>query len=178
MEFEKWEEIKGFNGRYFVSTLGNIKSVYTYRYNNKTKKPELLYRAKILKASIDKQGYKTVNLWNNGQKKTYKIHRLVAKTFIPNPNNYLVINHIDENKMNNDISNLEWCTQKHNILHSVKKLAQRRKIVRDDGKEYESIADALRDLGLKTNHISDVCNGKRKRTGGHKFLYREVQYGI
>lgn len=75
---------------------------------------------KILKTSTqkvnDNYGRSVVNLYKDKDKKTYKIHRLVAEAFIPNPNNYNVINHIDGNPLNNKVDNLEWCTQKQNLM--------------------------------------------------------------
>lgn len=178
MELEKWKEIKGFKGKYFVSNLGNIRSAYTSRYNKKFKRAVIIERIKDLKQCVDKQGYKIVTLYKNNKRKTYKVHRLVAETFIPNPKALPVINHINENKIDNNVKNLEWCTQKQNVIHSIKRLSQRRRIVRNDGKEYESIADAMKELGLKSNHISDVCNGKRKKAGGYSFRYKEANYGV
>ena len=175
---ELWKEIEGFNKRYFISNKGKIRSEYTYRYNKRTKKVEKVVRTKFLKQTTDRQGYKVVSLYNNNFKKTYKVHRLVANAFILNLNNLLVVNHIDENKINNDVTNLEWCTQKDNVLHSIHKLLQKRKIIRSDGKVFNSITQAMKEMKLKSNHISDVCNGKRKSTGGYTFKYEEENYGI
>ena len=157
---EEWKEIAGTNGNYFVSNLGNVKSEYWKK-------------GKILTPSADKNGYLFVGIRKNGIKRAYTIHRLVAEAFIPNPQKHTVVNHIDENKKNNKVTNLEWCTQKHNVLHSINRLSQRRKIVRSDGKEYASIADAMREMNLKSNHISDVCRGKRQKAGGYGFKYKE-----
>lgn len=178
MEFEKWQQIIGFNDRYLISNLGNIKSLYTFRYNKGTMKVEKILRIKKLKPVIDRQGYLVVKLYKNNFGKTFKIHRLVAKAFVDNPNNYNVVNHKNEIKTDNRASNLEWCNQKYNVRYSANKLPQKRKIIREDGKEYNSITEALKELGLKTNHISDVCNGKRVKTGGYSFKYKEELYGV
>jgi len=113
---EEWKDIKGFEGLYQVSNLGQIKSLYFT--SNKTKKK--YRRDKILKQQKDKQGYMTIRLSYFGKDKTYKTHRLVAKTFIPNIENKLEINHIDGNKANNIVSNLEWTTRSENQKHAYK----------------------------------------------------------
>lgn len=99
---EEWKDIEGYEGLYQVSE-GEVKSL---NYN-KTKKE------RVLKKSIV-GGYYTVNLHKDGVMKTYYVHKLVAEAFIPNPDNLPCINHKDENKLNNSVSNLEWCTVKYN----------------------------------------------------------------
>ena len=95
----KPKDIPGYEGLYGITKDGKI-------YNLKYKR--------FLKAASDKDGYLRINLSKNGQKVSYRVHRLVALTYIPNPNNYPIINHKDENKQNNNVSNLEWCTHKYN----------------------------------------------------------------
>ena len=111
---EIWKDIKGYEGLYQISNLGRVKSIsrkintfYGYR---KTKE-------KILKSSYDKDGYLKITITNNWKHKTHKIHRLVAEAFIPNPDNKPTINHIDGNKLNNSIDNLEWATRKEQTKH-------------------------------------------------------------
>lgn len=109
---EKWRDIRGYEGLYQVSNLGNVKS-----FNNRIKHKNPM----ILKQTIDrKNGYLTVSLSRNGKKKVYRVHKLVASIFIDNSNSYPVINHKDGNKLNNCVNNLEWCTYKQNIIHSWK----------------------------------------------------------
>lgn len=69
--------------------------------------------------SINDEGYHKVTLYKNSSRKTFSVHRLVACTFIDNPNNYKIVNHIDGNKSNNSVSNLEWCTSSHNRNHAI-----------------------------------------------------------
>ena len=95
-----WKDIKGYEGLYQISNLGNVYSIK----NNK-----------LLKLHISHKGYVVVCLYKNKKQHTQQIHRLIAQAFIPNPNNYPQINHIDGNKKNNQINNLEWCTQSYNI---------------------------------------------------------------
>ena len=106
---EKWTDIKNYENCYQVSNLGNIRSLP----RNGTIK-----HIRILKPYIDNHGYYIVTLSCKNIKKTYKIHRIVAETFINNPNNKTQINHIDGNKLNNNINNLEWCTILENNIHA------------------------------------------------------------
>lgn len=101
---EKWKDIKKYEGKYQVSNLGNVRSLNYHREN----------KIKRLKKSNDKAGYLVVGLCKNGKIRTYKVHRLVAEAFIFNPDNLPQINHKDENKNNNSVFNLEWCTSKYN----------------------------------------------------------------
>lgn len=115
MNKEIWKDIKGYEELYQVSNLGNVRSLdrYVKQLNNNTI-IERIYKGKILKNNIASNGYSRVVLQNR-KPKTFLVHRLVAEAFIPNPNNYLYINHKDEDKTNNHASNLEWCTQSYNI---------------------------------------------------------------
>ena len=101
---EKFVEISGYNGIYEISSFGNVIS------NNFGKR-------KILKQSTMTSGYKMVVLKKDGKQKSFSIHRLMAIAFLPNENNLPQVNHKDGNKLNNDLSNLEWCTQSQNIQH-------------------------------------------------------------
>lgn len=103
---EKWKNILGFDGNYQISNYGNVKSFI----NNIILKPGIASKRN------NKQGYKVVNL----KGKLYYIHRLVAEAFIPNIANKPQINHIDGNKLNNKVDNLEWCTNSENIKHAYK----------------------------------------------------------
>ena len=101
---EIWKDIEGYKGMYMVSSLGRVKTLIG-RYKNVT----------ILKESIKNNGYCSITLYKNKKPHHYWVHRLVAQAFIPNPNNYPVVNHKDENPKNNCVENLEWCTQEYNI---------------------------------------------------------------
>lgn len=104
---EEWRDIQGYEGLYQVSTQGNVVS---YKRN---------IDGKILKPGKDRYGYSIVVLQHFKDPKTQHIHRLVAKTFLKNPNNYLEVNHIDGVKTHNDVNNLEWCTREYNRKHAV-----------------------------------------------------------
>lgn len=113
---EIWKPIKGYEGIYEISNFGKVKSIrYFNHVNNK-----IYSREKMLKLSLNEKGYFRVGLYKSGKEIKFKVHRLVAENFIPNPNKYNEVNHIDGNKQNNCVDNLEWCTHSHNIKEAVK----------------------------------------------------------
>lgn len=114
---EIWKEIKDYPN-YQVSNLGRVKTLKYYSNIHK----KYYDRELILKEKDNKYGYKFISLGcgKRGERKNIAIHRLVAQAFIPNPNNYKEVNHIDGNKSNNKVNNLEWCTRQENVLHSYK----------------------------------------------------------
>ena len=101
---EEWKYIEGYEGLYQVSNYGRVRSLF-YRKKNQV---QLLKLRKVTK------GYLQVALWKNRKRKDFMVHKLVAEAFIPNPNNYPQINHKDEDKTNNCVENLEWCTNEYN----------------------------------------------------------------
>jgi hypothetical protein len=119
---EIWKDIPEYEGFYQVSNIGNIKSLD--RYVEVNRKGGLFYTKKegrTILPNIDRYGYKKLNLYHNKyNRKTFTVHRLVAIAFIPNPENYDQINHIDGDKLNNHVDNLEWCNAKQNHTHAVK----------------------------------------------------------
>lgn len=166
---EIWKDIEGFEGLYQVSNLGRVKSFYTNR---------------ILKCSTHPQGYLTVTLCKDSTKYTKKIHRLVAQAFIPNPDNKPEVNHIDENKTNNNLSNLEWSTRKENVNHGTRnKRASKTlsipiiatNIRSGESQEFYGASECARQLGLNQGHIPSVLKGRRRQTGGYTFEYKGVE---
>ena len=177
MEYEKeiWEDIPDYEGLYKISNYGRIKSLHNYKRNG----------TDILKPRINKHGYLHIGLRKNKQRKWICLHRLIAKTFIPNPNNLPCINHKDENKLNNSINNLEWCTIKYNncygtrIKRVVEKNKMRKEILKYDLKgnfmqEYKSISEAGRKNNIIISSISLCCSGKYKQAGGYIWKYKGV----
>ena len=124
MENLIWKPIVGYEGLYEVSNTGLIKSLNCYNY----KEPRLL---KLRRRS---DGYLNVGLSKNNVTKTKTVHRIVAEAFIPNPNNLEMINHKDENRANNNVDNLEWCTRAYNQLYSIKLHPERKKVFGDNFK--------------------------------------------
>jgi hypothetical protein len=107
MNKEKWLPIIGFEGLYEISSKGNVKSLY---FN----------KERIMKPCKDGWGYLTAYIAKDNIKKRVKIHRFVALYFVPNQDKKPFVNHIDNNKLNNNAENLEWCTQKENIQHAIR----------------------------------------------------------
>lgn len=114
---EQWRDINGYEGLYQVSNLGNIKSLQRVQcYIDADKRiRKRITREKQLVPAPNGKHYLGVTLYKNGRGRTKTIHRLVAETFIPNPLGLTQVNHKDENKTNNTVGNLEWCTCKYNI---------------------------------------------------------------
>ena len=111
---EIWKDVVGYEGFYQVSNLGNVKRVGSFRGVNKA------YLQNYYLTPVDNgKGYLRIKLTINNKSKRIMLHRIIAEAFLPNPNNYPVINHINGNKKDNQITNLEWCTQSQNCLHSV-----------------------------------------------------------
>ena len=168
---ETWKEIAGYEGIYEVSDLGRVKSLG----NNKSKKE------KILKPLNNTRGYLQVMLCKDGHTKRLLVHRLVAKAFIPNPNNLETINHKDEDKTNNFVSNLEWMSIKDNTNYGTrnKRMAEAlsKKVQMFDKSTGELLAtfpstmEAGRKTGINQSHICSCCNGNRKSAGGFVWGY-------
>ena len=179
-EQEIWKDIKGYEGLYQVSNIGRIKSLK--KYHGKTE--NWIEREIILKPQISNTGYYRVRLSNKGVK-VFSVHRLVAKAFIENPNDYKEVNHIDGNKINNCSINLEWCSrsqnEKHAYLTGLAKSTKRKKINQYDLngnfiKEWDCIRLAEKELRISQSNIIYVCKGKRKSAGN--FIWRYVNDNI
>ena len=169
---EMWKEIEGFDGKIFVSNRGRIKSE--------------LRNGTILKSQADRKGYHRVRVTVDQVKHTLKIHREVAKAFIPNPNNLSQVNHIDGNKSNNAVDNLEWVTNRENALHALsnglwesfisgsiaENEKRKKRVIATNGDktiEFESVSSAERYFGSR--HIVDVLKGRRSHCKGWRFRY-------
>ena len=184
MEQEIWKDVKGYEGLYQASINGKIKSINHIRKNGTN---EYVQKGKILKFNLNSNGYYRVRLSKNGIAKTYRVNRLIALTFIENPLNKKTVNHINGNKLDNRVENLEWATEReqaihrHNILKvpysDCKKCheANKKKIIRSDGKIYNSLQEAKQDLNNTNAHITEVCQGKLKKTCGYSFKYLESE---
>ena len=110
---ETWKDIKGFEGLYQISDYGRVKSL-------SRKCGRVIRKEKLLTIHMTKDGYPKVRLQHGEEDKTARVHRLVAETFIPNPNGYETVNHIDGNKLNCHVSNLEWCNRSEQMYHAYK----------------------------------------------------------
>lgn len=115
---EQWKDIKGYEGLYEVSNLGNVRSLDRIV---KRGQGYMIKEGRILAQFYEeKKGYYQVALAKDGKAKKYRVHRLVALAFLDNPSNYTDVNHKDEVKTNNNVDNLEWCTRKYNNNYGTK----------------------------------------------------------
>ena len=169
MEEEIWCPIKGYEGLYGVSDQGRVRSLK-------------FGKERILKQGRNNSGYLQVCLCKNGEMKNYRIHRIVAQTFIPNPDNLPEVNHIDENKENNSVQNLEWCDRKYNINYGTRNQRQSEKLSKPIlqytkyGKlvrEWKSTRDVERNLGYFHNSISNCCTGRYKSAYGFIWKFKD-----
>lgn len=168
-KLEIWKDIKGYEGFYQSSTFGRARSLDTYR---KSRNGTVRFcKGRILKLKTNNQGYLQVNLYKNGKVKTFRVHRLVAEAFLPNPDNLPEVNHKDENKLNNCVSNLEWCTSSYNNNYGtrIEKVSKKQsKPVLQytlDGKfvrEWKSTAECGRN-GYNHGAVAACCRGELKK---------------
>ena len=187
---EIWKDVPGWEGYYQASTLGRIRGVDRRIWNGKgyfTKK------GVILKHCYDKRGYPRVCFRRGDKPKVFTVHRLIALTFIPNPENKRTVNHKDGIKTNNFLDNLEWNTYSENTRHAVKNglhkgnPSWKGKYGKDHNKSKEviqislidgfeinrfgSIKEAERKTNISSQSISNVCLGKRNKAGGFKWRH-------
>lgn len=171
---EVWKDIEGYEGLYQVSNKGRVKSLGNGKSNNS--------KERTLKLTKNKDGYLKISLFKNGKIKSYLVHRLVATTFIPNPDNLSEINHIDENKENNCANNLEWCNRIYNINYGTameRSSRSRTKSVIGVNKvsglilSFKSAQEAEMQTGVNHCNIYKCCNGKLKSAGNYYWMYAE-----
>ena len=178
---EQWLGIIGFEGLYQVSNLGRVKSL---EKSYVTGRGWIRHQEeKLLKPRKTKFGYLQITLCKNGKIKHLTVHRLVALHFLPNPNNLPMVNHKDENKENNIASNLEWCDAKYNTNYGTARerlakalsipILQIEKETNKIIKEWFSIMQVERELGIHHSSIIQCCKGERKTAGGFKWKYKK-----
>lgn len=169
---EEWRPVVGYEGLYEVSNFGRIVAC------EKIDKSGILRKRKILKP-CKRKGYCIIGLGTVGNRKTRSVHRLVAEAFIPNPQNFPQVNHKDENKSNNNIDNLEWCTNDYNIhygsgiirkSHGVVQLSKSHEIIN----KYNSILEASKKTGIAKTSIYNAAHGRQNSAGGFLWMYISV----
>ena len=165
---EIWKDIVGYEGKYEISNKGNVKTL-SYKRTGK----ERLLSERIT------AGYNRVALYNDGEISNKLVHRLVAEHFIPNPNNYKEVNHIDGNKLNNHFENLEWVSAKQNSTHAVisklRILPTYKVIQKHIGgtiiKEWNSVCEICDQCGYESSVIYKCCENKLDTAYGYKWEY-------
>lgn len=166
---EKWKDIPGYEGIYQVSNTGKIKSVSHYTRNN-TNGGMRLTKGKILSQYKMPNGYLQVKLSKNEVREKHYVHRLVASVFINNVNNMSDVNHIDGDKENNCIDNLEWCSHKDNQIHMVKRRMTKKAnpvLCVETEISYNSMSEAERETGVDRHFIKKSCESGKDYKGHH-----------
>ena len=186
MKEEIFKEIAGYEGLYEVSNLGNVRRVAGKGCKE----------TRVLKPWKTKDGYMSVNLCKDGNRKDYLVHRLVAQAFIPNPDNLPEVNHIDENKENNQVNNLEWCDHKQNCNHGTRNQRSAEVRINDSKqsdivlqmtldytlvKEWSSVRECGRN-GFSISVVSRCCNNKYGKQGnvykGYRWMFAKDYYTL
>lgn len=181
---EIWKDVPDYEGIYLISTLGNVKSLDREIYEKDgTKRP---LKGKFIKSQKTGNGYKFVCLYKNGVGKMAMIHRLVAKAFIPNPENKKEVNHKDGVKTNNVLSNLEWATRAENQLHShrtkllIMPKGSENKFSKKFGqydktgqliKVWVGIKATARELNINASWLSSALNGREQTLHGYVWKF-------
>ena len=148
---EEWRPVVGYEGLYEVSNTGQVRSLDRYIKNGHSS--YRLHKGKVISLLKGEYGYIQVNLYYNGKNYKKYVHRLVAQAFIPNPDNLPQINHKDEDKTNNRVDNLEWCTAKYNINYGTRK-------------------DKVRETAIKNGYWTGLRSGLSKKEYNHIY-YQE-----
>lgn len=165
---EIWKSIKGFDGKYCVSSWGRIISYARYK------------EGRILRPMICNNGYLAIDLRKNGKYERYLIHRLVAEAFIPNPHHLPCVNHKDESRNNNRMDNLEWCTNKYNSNYGTIKnrMSEAHSIsisqyTKDNVfiKLWPNAREIERQLGFDNTAVLRCCAGKQKTS--YNYVWRQ-----
>ena len=166
---EIWKDVSGYDVVYQISNLGRLKRVFKNGAEH------------FLVGVRDKDGYVKVILSKSQNKKHFRLHRLVAEAFIPNPTDKPVVNHKDKNTQNNKVTNLEWVTVSENVIHGYltgRNVHKRAVAQYTRDMELISLWDSMREaskqLGISEHNICSCCNGKLKTSGGYIWRYREV----
>ena len=184
---EEWRDVVGWEGLYQVSNLGRVKSLPRCIEHKDGR--EFFYPSKVIKNQKIGTGYRSVVLHRANIKNQYDVHRLVAETFIPNPNNLSDVNHKDGCKTNNILSNLEWCSRSDNLKHAYKNGLSRvhideaikecsRPVIQHapSGEiiaEYASARKAAKASGYNQGRISQYCRGENKKYSTYKgYIWR------
>lgn len=180
---ELWKPVKDYEGLYEVSNFGNVRGLAIVTHNGHG---SFVKSGKLLRPYVDKDGYLVVGLRDHGRNKTAKVHRLVAQAFLPNPKNLPQVNHIDENKANNHLDNLEWCTNVYNLNygHRSEKASRKLKAVKKGKRLYQydlngrlvkvwpSMHEMQRQLGFNRADVKQCAIGKVKQSYGYKWILK------
>lgn len=174
---EEWKDINGYEGIYQISSYGRVKSIDRVLSNGKKRKSKFLYIHKI-------NGYPTVSLCKDYKQRNYKIHRLVAQAFIPNPENKPCVDHIDTDRENNVVSNLRWVTYQENTDNPLSSKSQKEAVSNSGCKKvaqydksnkllniFHSAAQAGKETSTSPSSICNCCKGRIKTANNFIWKY-------
>ena len=173
---EIWRSIEGYEGFYEVSNMGRVRSVDRVVGNRK-------YAGKILSLRTAKSGYRNITLSKKGVERTFRVHRLVAQAFIPNPDNLPEVNHKNPIRLGgtDEATNLNWCTRMENLNEELAKIARKEVhctpvvVFTLEGErvgEYKSIKECEKELSI--SNVSLVIRGIRRQSGGYIIKKKEM----
>ena len=180
---EKWQPCPGYEESYQVSNLGKVRSIDRFHFKRRGR-----IKGKTLIQNLNKKGYPEVKLWKNNKQEARNPHRLVALAFIPNPNNLPQVNHIDGDKLNNHVSNLEWISNSDNMRHAYKlglkcskgennsncKITDIQvtqiKLIYNTGKSSKYISE---ELNVKLHIVRQIISGKSWKTNKTPLMKRD-----
>ena len=177
---EEFRDVPNYEGLYQISNYGRVKTLQ--REVKNTNYSYRIVKEKILRESQCVNYYYYVILYKNQIPRPFRIHRLVAEVFISNPNKLPQVNHKDENKTNNRVDNLEWCSHKYNMNYgtSIKRTSEKhkKKVVQYNKQneiveEYNSLKEAEIKIGIDSSSIMRCCQGKQGTCGGYIWKYKE-----
>lgn len=163
MTCEEWRPVVGWEGLYEVSSLGRVKTIeHEIRVKRNTGSDySVVVKSKLKKLGKCNTGYLTAALSKGGRTINVQVHTMVAEAFIPNPNHFKIVNHIDGDKTNNNVNNLEWCSYRGNNIHSTW-IGINRQAIKvmcvEDGKVFPSLSECNRYYNLKNPNTSDVLS--------------------
>lgn len=160
----EYRKIKEYDN-YLIGSNGTIKQLYYKIIDSCNRTHE--YPEKLMSISDNGKGYKVVGLTKNGVTKKFYVHRLVAEAFVPNPNNYYYVNHIDRDTSNNNYNNLEWCTVKQNVNHSIIN-------IRNAQNKYKRAVIAINVSTNKEFVFSGIKDAARKINGYHSNIRKAI----
>lgn len=159
---EIWKDIEGYEGLYKISSLGRVSTTKRKGTNQH-----------VISQHDDRHGYLQVQLFKHGVGKRFKIHRLIAQAFIPNPENKPTVDHINRNRRDNSIGNLRWATyseQRSNQTSGEKVVVATKD---NDNFTFSSVSECARFIGSNSGNVTACCKGKRKSVCGYSIKYKE-----
>lgn len=170
---EAWKDVIGYEGRYKVSNTGKIFKTINSQLSNIGE----------VRLHVNARGYATASLYKDGKAKNYVVHRLVASAFIPNTHNREFVNHKDGNKLNNIVSNLEWCTRSENLIHAYKVGLMKRRKYGDGpnaktvfntqtGERHTSVVGLAESLGISYYSLWNQLTGRSKNNTPFQLLHK------